>query len=77
MLHTALDNDAIYAVNIADYKIDKEQFQIVERWKELSSKVGFDYQETVKMMLNVRPGVGNNKNNNAFKYEGVYIFKKI
>jgi hypothetical protein len=76
MLHTALASDAIYAVNIADYRIDKEQFQIVERWKELSSKVGFEYKETVKMMLNVRPGVGNNKANNAFKFEGVYIFQR-
>jgi len=76
MVHKALDNDAIYAVNIADYKMGKEQFQIVERWKELSQKVGFKYQDTVHMLLNVRPGVGNGKSEQAFKSEGIYIFKK-
>jgi hypothetical protein len=28
------------------------------------------------MMLNVRPGVGNNKAQNGYKSEGVYIFRK-
>ena len=77
MLHKALDADAIYAVNIADYKISKEQFQIVDRWKELSQKAGFGYVETVQMMLNVRPGVGNGKAQSAFKSEGIYLFKKL
>ena len=76
MLHTALDTDGIYAVNIADYKTGKEQFQIVERWKQLSKKCGFEFQHTVQMMLNVRPGNGNGKKDNGFKYEGIYIFQK-
>lgn len=76
MLHKALDNGAIYAVNIADYKMGKDQFKIVDQWKELSKKAGFEYQHTVQMMLNVRPGVGNGKKENGFKYEGIYIFKK-
>lgn len=76
MLHTALVDDGIYAVNIADYKNGKEQFQIVDRWKELSEKVGFQYVETIQMMLNVRPGQGNNKKTNGYKHEGIYIFKK-
>jgi hypothetical protein len=76
MLHKVLDKDAIYAVNIADYKIDKEQFEIVERWIELSEKLNFKYDSTIKMMLNVRPGVGNNKKSNSYKYEGVYVFTK-
>lgn len=76
MLHKALADDAIYAVNIADYKTGKENFQIVDRWQQLSERCGFRYQSTVKMMLNVRPGQGNNKKDNGFKYEGIYVFTK-
>ena len=76
MIHRALEDDAIYAVNIADYKTGKENFEIVERWKQLSEKVGFKFEKTIKMMLNVRPGQGNNKKTNGFKYEGIYIFQK-
>ena len=76
MIHRALEPDAIYAVNIADYRTTREQFEIVEPWKQLSEKVGFKFEKTVKMMLNVRPGVGNNKKDNGFKYEGIYVFQK-
>lgn len=76
MIHKGLDKDGLYAVNIADYNFDKENFQIVERWKELSEKVGFKFEHTVKMMLNVRPGVGNNRQDNHLKYEGIYVFSK-
>jgi len=76
MLYKGLVKDGIYAVNIADYKVGKDQFKIVDRWIELSKKMNFEYQETVQMMLNVRPGVGNGKQANGFKSEGVYIFKR-
>jgi hypothetical protein len=76
MVQQALSADGIYAVNIADYKNGKEPFAIVERWKELSEKVGFEYHEKINMMLNVRPGVGNNKQENGYKSEGIYIFRK-
>lgn len=76
MLHRALEQDAIYAVNIADYRTGKEKFEIVEPWKQLSEKAGFVFEKTVKMMLNVRPGVGNGKSEKAFKHEGIYIFRK-
>ena len=76
MIHKGLADDGIYAVNIADYKNGKEQFQIVEQWKELSKKIGFRHVETVDMILNVRPGVGNNKLEKAYKSEGIYIFQK-
>ena len=76
MLHSALNKDAIYAVNIADYRVNKDQFHIVERWLDLSKKAGFEYKETVQMMLNTRPGVGNGKMDKVEKFEGVYIFKK-
>ena len=76
MIHRALASDGIYAVNIADYKNAKENFVIVDRWKALSEKIGFKYIETVDMVLNVRPGVGNGKQEKAYKSEGIYIFKK-
>jgi hypothetical protein len=76
MLHTALAKDAIYAVNIADYKDGKEEFNIVEQWKQISEQVGFTYQKQIDMLLNVRPGVGNNKLENSYKSEGIYLFKK-
>jgi hypothetical protein len=76
MLHKGLDRDGIYAVNIADYKIAREEFKILDRWIELSKKMGFEYQETVQMMLNTRPGVGNGKMDRVQKFEGVYIFKR-
>jgi hypothetical protein len=77
MVHRSLADDGIYAVNIADYKNGKEQFQIVEPWKELSKKIGFKHVETVDMLLNVRPGVGNGKLEKAYKSEGIYIFQKM
>jgi len=77
MLHAGLSDDGIYAVNIADYKVGKESTKIVDTWIELSKKLGFEYQETINMMLNVRPGAGNNKLQNGYKSEGIYIFKKI
>ena len=76
MLHTALAKDAIYAVNIADYKDGKEEFNIVEQWKQISEQVGFTYQKQIDMILNVRPGVGNDKASNSYKSEGIYLFKK-
>ena len=76
MLHKGLDQDGIYAVNIADYKIAKEEFKILDRWIELSKKMNFEYQATVQMMLNTRPGVGNGKMDKIQKFEGVYIFKR-
>jgi hypothetical protein len=76
MIHTGLSADGIYAVNIADYRNGKEEFQIVDRWKAVSEKLGFRFEEQVDMILNVRPGVGNNKLEKAYKSEGIYIFKK-
>ena len=76
MLHKVLDKDAIYAVNIADYKMDKEFYAIEERWKELSTKLNFKYERDIKMLLNVRPGVGNGKEENSYKHENIYVFRK-
>ena len=77
MIYRGLASDSIYAVNIADYKNGKESFSIVDRWKELSERVGFKYVEQIDMLLNVRPGVGNNKLEKAYKSEGIYLFRKV
>ncbi len=72
-----LNNDGIFATNIADYKsYGNKEYQVVERWIETAQKVGFKYDGMIKMMLNTRPGVGNDKLAGREKYEGVYIFKK-
>ena len=76
MIHKALIKGGLYAVNIADYKDGKEQFDIVDRWKEISQINGFEFVEQIDMLLNVRPGTGNNKLENAYKSEGIYVFKK-
>ena len=76
MVHKGLADDGIYAVNIADYKNGKEQFAIVDQWKAISRQVGFTFVEQLDMILNVRPGVGNNKLEKAYKSEGIYIFRK-
>jgi len=72
-----LSTGGIFATNIADYKTSKEEFFVVQRWIQTAEKVGFQYQGMIKMMLNTRPGVGNDKLAGREKYEGVYVFKKV
>lgn len=76
-IYEGLTTDGIFATNIADYKSygNKEYF-VVDRWIQLAEKLGFKHVETIKMMLNTRPGVGNNKTEGREKFEGVYVFKK-
>jgi hypothetical protein len=76
MVHTGLAKDGVYAVNIADYNQGKESFSIVDQWKTISEKVGFEYVETVNMLLTTRPGVGNNREEKSTKTEGIYVFRK-
>ena len=68
--------EGIFATNIADYKSygNKEYF-VVDRWIQLAEKLGSKHVETIKMMLNTRPGVGNNKTEGREKFEGVYVLK--
>ena len=75
-IHKGLNSDGVFATNIADYKTPKAEFKVVDRWIETAEKLGFKHTETVKMMLNTRPGVGNGKQDGVEKFEGVYIFKK-
>ena len=76
-IYKGLNNDGIFATNIADYKsYGNKEYEVVERWIATAEKLGFKHVETVKMMLNTRPGVGNNKTEGREKFEGVYVFKK-
>ena len=75
-IHKGLNSDGVFATNIADYKTPKEEFKVVDRWIETAEKLGFKHTETVKMMLNTRPGVGNGKQDGVEKFEGIYIFEK-
>jgi len=76
MVWDHLDNNTYYAVNIADYKQGKNEFKIVDDWISISEKIGFKYVEKIEMLLQVRPGVGNNKQDGYSKGEGVYVFYK-
>ena len=73
-----LNDDGIFATNIADYKSydRKEPYEVVQRWIQTARKIGFKYDGVIKMMLNTRPGVGNDRKEGREKWEGVYVFRK-
>ena len=49
---------------------------LIDDWIQISKRIGFKHVSTVKMMLNTRPGVGNQKLAGREKWEGVYVFAK-
>ena len=77
-IHNGLNSDGVFATNIADYKTygQKEPVEVCERWITTAEKIGFKHTSTIKMMLNTRPGVGNDKLAGREKFEGVYVFTK-
>ena len=77
-IHNGLNSDGVFATNIADYETygQKEPVEVCERWVETAEKIGFKHTGTIKMMLNTRPGVGNDKLAGREKFEGVYVFTK-
>ena len=77
-IHKGLNSDGVFATNIADYKTygQKEPVEVCERWITTAEKIGFKHTDTIKMMLNTRPGVGNDKLAGREKFEGVYVFTK-
>ena len=77
-IYRGLNNDGIFATNIADYKTygQKEPIKIVERTIQNATRIGFKHIQTIKMMLTTRPGVGNDRLEKHTKWEGVYVFKK-
>jgi SAM-dependent methyltransferase len=75
-IYRGLNSNGVFATNIADYKTTKDEFKVVDRWIQTAEKIGFKHTETIKMMLNTRPGVGNDKLAGREKWEGVYVFTK-
>ena len=76
-IYRGLNGDGVFATNIADYKsYGNKEYQVVDRWIETAEKIGFKHTGIIKMMLNTRPGVGNDKLAGREKFEGVYVFKK-
>ncbi len=75
-IHRGLNRQGVFATNIADYKTSKEKFEIVERTIQVAERIGFKHVQTIRMMLNTRPGVGNDKLAGKEKYEGVYVFTR-
>lgn len=76
-IYSSLESDGLFATNIADYKIgSNKEFKVVDRWIETAEKIGFKHTAMIKMMLNTRPGVGNDKTAGREKFEGVYVFRK-
>jgi SAM-dependent methyltransferase len=76
-IHRGLNKDGVFATNIADYKTyGNREFKVVDRWINTANKLGFKYNGIIKMMLNTRPGVGNDKLVGREKWEGVYVFTK-
>ena len=73
-----LNDDGIFATNIADYKSydRKEPYKVTDRWIQTAEKIGFKHTGVIKMMLNTRPGVGNDRKEGREKWEGVYVFRK-
>jgi hypothetical protein len=76
-IREGLNRDGIFATNIADYKTAKDEFKVVDEWISYAERIGFEHISTIKMMLNTRPGVGNDKLSGREKFEGVYVFRKI
>ena len=77
-IYRGLNTQGLFATNIADYKSydRKEPYEVCERWIQTAEKVGFRFNGMIKMMLNTRPGVGNDKLAGREKFEGVYVFAK-
>jgi len=74
----SLEDDGIFATNIADYKSydRKEPYEVTQKWIQTAEKIGFKHTGVIKMMLNTRPGVGNDRKEGREKWEGVYVFRK-
>ena len=77
-IYRGLNREGVFATNIADYKSydRKEPYEVTQRWIQNAERIGFKHVETIKMMLNTRPGVGNDRKQGREKWEGVYVFRK-
>jgi hypothetical protein len=76
-IYNGLNKDGVFATNIADYKsYGNKEYKVVDDWIATAERIGFKHRGTIKMMLNTRPGVGNQKLAGREKFEGVYVFTK-
>ena len=76
-IYNGLNADGVFATNIADYKsYGNKTYRVVDDWIRTAELIGFKHVDTVRMMLNTRPGVGNDKKSGREKWEGVYVFQK-
>jgi SAM-dependent methyltransferase len=76
-IYNGLNKDGVFATNIADYKsYGNKEYKVVDDWIATAERIGFKHKGTIKMMLNTRPGVGNQKLAGREKFEGVYVFTK-
>jgi hypothetical protein len=79
-IHIGLKDNGYYAVNIADFNLSPiKKIYLVDRWIEISEKIGFDFVEMISMKLGNRGGKKRKGQTGGFnkKEEGVYVFKKV
>lgn len=74
-IYFMLKKDCYYAVNIADFKVGKQEVEFVNEWIRISEEEGFTFVEEIHMKLQNRRGTGNGENKRG-KKEGVFVFKK-
>lgn len=74
-IYNSLKADRFYAVNIADFNVGKTKVEFVKRWKEESTKAGFEYVKNIPMKIQTRRGVGH-EDNTKQKEEGIFVFYK-
>lgn len=76
-IYKALKKDCYYSVNIADFKINNELVQFVDKWIEISKECGFEFVKVIPAKLGKsRPNNISNKQCYVPKIEGIYLFKK-
>lgn len=75
-IYNMLKPSCYYAVNIADFKIGKNEVKFVDKWIEISEDIGFKYDHQIHMKLQTRRGVGHDEDNKRTKKEGIFVFKK-
>ena len=76
-IYKALKKDCYYSVNIADFKINNELVQFVDKWIEISKECGFEFVKVIPVKLGKsRPNNISNKQCYVPKIEGIYLFKK-
>lgn len=72
-----LKDDGVYAVNIADFKLNGKQVNFVDEWIRLSEDAGFVFKEQLHMRLQSR-GKGRHKKDGKEieRKEGIFVFSK-